>query len=141
MGKCNFSDLWLEDSRFKDWLRPVVGNSREAYCHVCKKTMDNEYQLDGSVQGTGRLLVNIITGYRCQHFLCLLFMSSCHSARSPFICHDGTSFKAELHQRACNCCIRLSDVSVFLLYAFCCWIFSAAAKKGCRFNITGEWRI
>ena len=32
-----------------------------------------------------------------------------HSASGPFICHDGTSFKAELHQRACNRCGRLSD--------------------------------
>ncbi|KAL0152799.1 hypothetical protein M9458_052522 [Cirrhinus mrigala] len=40
MRKCTFLDLWLEDSRFKDWLRPVVGNSHEAYCHVCKKTIN-----------------------------------------------------------------------------------------------------
>ena len=39
------------------------------------------------------------------------------------------SFKAELHQRACNCCRGLSDVSVFPLCAFCYWIFSAAEKK------------
>ena len=59
-------------------------------------------------------------------FLCLWFMSSCHSA---FICHSGNSFKAELHKRACNHCGRLSDVSVFPLDAFCCWIFSTATKK------------
>ena len=61
-------------------------------------------------------------------FLCPWFMSSCRSA-SPFICHDGTSVKAKLHQRACNHCKRLSDVSVFLLYVFCCGIFSAAVTK------------
>ena len=58
-----------------------------------------------------------------------VFISSCRSARSQFICHNGTSFKAELHQRACNRCGRFSDVSVFPLNAFCCGIFSAAAKN------------
>ena len=73
MGKCNFSDLWLEDSRFKGWIRPVVGDSREAYCHVCKKKQkkNSEYHLDVSVQGMGRVLVNIMTGHRCQRFLYL----------------------------------------------------------------------
>ena len=71
------------------------------------------------------LLVNIMTSHRCWRFLCLwYFLFSYHSASCPFICHDNTSFKAELHQRACNGCRRLSDVSVFPLHAFCCWIFS-----------------
>ena len=39
-------------------------------------------------------------------------MLSCHSASSPFLCHDETSFKAEIHQRACNRCGRLSGMSV-----------------------------
>ena len=56
--------------------------------------------------------------HRCHRFLRIWFISSCHSTSSSFIYHNGTSFKAELHQRACNCCRRLSDVSVFLLYAF-----------------------
>ena len=90
-------------------------------------------------QGTGQVLVNMMTGHRCQCFLCLWFMSSCHST-SPFICHKGNSYQAELNQSTCNHCRRLSDVSVFPLYTFCCWIFSAAAKKRhdfWRFNITG----
>ena len=58
-------------------------------------------------------------------FLCLWFTSSCHSASSPFICHNRTSVKAELYRRACSCCGRLSDVSVFPLYAFYCLIFSS----------------
>ena len=46
-------------------------------------------------------------------------------------------------QRACNLCGRLSDVSLFPLYAFCCWIFSTATarkkkKDFCRFNLTGK---
>ena len=103
-----------------------------------------------AAQGTDQVLVNIMTGCRCQCFLCLWFMSSCHSASSPFICHDGTSLKAELHQRACNRCGRLSDVSLFLLYAFCCWIFSAGVakkKKKVIFNIflisraNGEFKL
>ena len=63
-------------------------------------------------QGTGQVLVNIMTTHRCQHFLCLWLMSSCHSTRSPFIGHDGISFEAELHPRACNHGGRSSDVSV-----------------------------
>ena len=46
------------------------------------------------VQSMGLVLVNIMTGHCCQHFLCLWFMSSCQWA-SPFICHDGTSFTKE----------------------------------------------
>ncbi|KAL6476780.1 hypothetical protein MHYP_G00152790 [Metynnis hypsauchen] len=40
MEKCKFSDVWLDDPRFKDWLRPVVGNNREAFCHASKKTIN-----------------------------------------------------------------------------------------------------
>ena len=80
----------------------------------------------------------IMTGHRCRCFWCLWFMSSCHSA-SPFICHDGASLKAELHQRACNRYWRLSDVSVFPLYSFCCRICSTTAttKKKEDFFILG----
>ena len=46
-------------------------------------------------QDTGQVLVNIMTGHCCQRFLWLWCMSSCASASSPFICHSGTSFKAE----------------------------------------------
>lgn len=49
MGKCKFSELWLEDSRFKDWLRPVIGKSREAFCNVCKK--NSQHHLDGGEGG------------------------------------------------------------------------------------------
>ena len=36
---CTFLDLWMEEPTFKDWLRPVVGNNREAYRNICKKTI------------------------------------------------------------------------------------------------------
>ena len=59
-------------------------------------------------------VARVITTAHCyQRFLCLWFMSSWHSASSPFTGHDGTSFKAELHQRDCNRCWGLSDVSLF----------------------------
>ena len=78
-------------------------------------------------------------------FFGLCFMSSCHLASSPFICHDGISFKAKLHQRGCNRFGRLSDVSD--IYAFFCWIFSAATvKKGMVFVglialVNGEFKL
>ncbi len=37
MGKCKFADSWLEKDEFKQWLKPVVENNREAYCTYCKK--------------------------------------------------------------------------------------------------------
>src|SRR4029434_11090798 len=40
MGNCKFSDSWVQDPAFKDWLRPVVGNNRQAYCSVCKKNIN-----------------------------------------------------------------------------------------------------
>ena len=94
-------------------------------------------------QGMGQVLVNIMTAHRCQCFLCLWFMSSSHSANNPFICYDGTSFKAELHQRACNCCGMLSDVSVSPLHAFYSTTAAAAKSKErlkdfWRFNITAN---
>ena len=93
------------------------------------------------MQGTDQVLVNIKTGHRCQRFLCLWFMSSCHSASSPFICHGGTSLKAELHQRACKRCRRLSDVSVspvcILLQDFQCHRCKKKKKKW--FLIFGQW--
>ena len=40
MGKCKFSQLWVDDPLYKDWLKPVMGNDREAFCSVCKKTIN-----------------------------------------------------------------------------------------------------
>lgn len=40
MGKCKFSDLWLEESMFKDRVSPVVCTSLEAYFNICKKTIN-----------------------------------------------------------------------------------------------------
>lgn len=39
MGKCKFSDTWLEKTEFRAWLRPVANNVFEAYCLVCKKVI------------------------------------------------------------------------------------------------------
>lgn len=39
MGKCKFSDTWLEKTEFRAWLRPVANNVFEAYCLVCKKAI------------------------------------------------------------------------------------------------------
>ncbi|XP_058628921.1 uncharacterized protein LOC131538802 [Onychostoma macrolepis] len=37
MGKYKFADSWLEKDEFKQWLKPVAENNREAYCTYCKK--------------------------------------------------------------------------------------------------------
>ncbi len=37
MGKCKFVDSWFEKDEFKQWLKPVAENNREAYCTYCKK--------------------------------------------------------------------------------------------------------
>ncbi|XP_077085755.1 uncharacterized protein LOC143737776 isoform X2 [Siphateles boraxobius] len=39
MGKCKFSDTWLEKSEFRAWLKPVANNAFEAYCFLCKKAI------------------------------------------------------------------------------------------------------
>lgn len=40
MGKCKFSQSWLQDASFKDWPRPDVGSDRQAYCRVCLKMIN-----------------------------------------------------------------------------------------------------
>ena len=32
MGKCKFSQTWVDDPTFKDWLKPLMGSDREAFC-------------------------------------------------------------------------------------------------------------
>ncbi|CAH3151850.1 unnamed protein product [Porites lobata] len=40
MGKCVFSNLWLQKSLYKDWLREVKGDKHKARCIVCMKDVD-----------------------------------------------------------------------------------------------------
>ncbi|KAF4097454.1 hypothetical protein G5714_021462 [Onychostoma macrolepis] len=40
MGKCTFNGLWLEDSAFSSWLKPVANNRHQAYCTLCKKALE-----------------------------------------------------------------------------------------------------
>ncbi|KAK0152285.1 hypothetical protein N1851_006335 [Merluccius polli] len=40
MGKCKFSKTWVDEPAYKDWLKPVMGNDREGFCVVCKKTIN-----------------------------------------------------------------------------------------------------
>ena len=37
MGKCVFSNLWLQKSPYKEWLREVKGDKHKARCIVCMK--------------------------------------------------------------------------------------------------------
>lgn len=39
MGKCKFSDTWLEKPEFSAWLKSVANNVLEAYCILCKKAI------------------------------------------------------------------------------------------------------
>lgn len=36
MGKCKFAASWLEVPDYKEWLQPVEGNVRDAYCTLYK---------------------------------------------------------------------------------------------------------
>ena len=40
MGKCFFSNLWLQKSPYKEWLREVKGDKHKARCIVCMKDVD-----------------------------------------------------------------------------------------------------
>ena len=40
MGKCVFSDLWLQKPLYKEWLREVKGDKHKARCIVCMKDVD-----------------------------------------------------------------------------------------------------
>lgn len=40
MGKCTFNMVWLDDDAFKSWLKPVANNKYQAYCTLCKKTLE-----------------------------------------------------------------------------------------------------
>ena len=37
MGKCVFSNLWLQKSPYKEWVREVKGDKHKAQCIVCMK--------------------------------------------------------------------------------------------------------
>ena len=40
MGKCVFSNLWLQKSPYKECLREVKGDKQKARCIVCMKDVD-----------------------------------------------------------------------------------------------------
>ena len=40
MGKCVFSDLWLQNPLYKEWLQEVKGDKHKARCIVCMKDVD-----------------------------------------------------------------------------------------------------
>ena len=40
MGKCVFSDLWLQKPLYKEWLREVKGDKHKARRIVCMKDVD-----------------------------------------------------------------------------------------------------
>ena len=40
MGKCVFSDLWLQKPLYKEWLCEVKGDKHKARCIGCMKDVD-----------------------------------------------------------------------------------------------------
>lgn len=40
MGKCTFNLAWLDDDEMKRWLKPVANNKYQAFCTLCKKTLE-----------------------------------------------------------------------------------------------------
>lgn len=53
-GKCSFSNLWLENKDYKEWLEADT-DKRKAYCKACKKAIDissmGEYALKSHATG------------------------------------------------------------------------------------------
>ncbi|TMS16147.1 Suppressor of tumorigenicity 14 protein-like protein [Larimichthys crocea] len=45
MGKCTFNLAWLDDDEMKRWLKPVANNKYQAFCTLCKKTLDKMTEL------------------------------------------------------------------------------------------------
>lgn len=39
-GKCKFAESWLDMLDLKEWLQPAEGNTKEAYCRMCKKRIN-----------------------------------------------------------------------------------------------------
>ena len=37
MGKCKFSDTWLNEDKYKLWLEKDTADKRVAYCKLCRK--------------------------------------------------------------------------------------------------------
>ena len=35
-GSCSFREAWLSDSEFKVWVEKLEGNSKAAFCRLCK---------------------------------------------------------------------------------------------------------
>ena len=41
MGRCVFNDVWLDNDKYKEWVRrDPTGSQYKAYCFVCKKTFE-----------------------------------------------------------------------------------------------------
>ncbi len=79
MGKCKFADSWLEKDEFKQWLKPVVENNREAYCTYCKKKISVASMginaVKSHMDGASHKAVVLIAIYIIHQvvMLCLLF--------------------------------------------------------------------
>ena len=115
-------------------LRPDQGSDIYMYIYSLYFLSDLwNFKTNGKnvcTQGMGRVLINIMTGHRCQRFLCLRFMFSCHSASSPFICHDKTSFKQSSTKEPAIVAEGYLMCQCFL--AFCCGIFSGYSLESSR---------
>jgi hypothetical protein len=39
MGKCNFQGEWLDDEKYKTWLKRVAADKHKAFCTLCQTEM------------------------------------------------------------------------------------------------------
>ena len=90
-------------------------------------------------QGTGQVLVNMMTAHRCQCFLYHWFMSSCHSTSSPFICHERTFIQSRAPSQSLQSlrkviwCVIVSPICILLL--------DFPQKKDMIFLLGAQWPL
>ncbi|TRY82090.1 hypothetical protein DNTS_024094, partial [Danionella cerebrum] len=53
---------WVEDPAFKDWLRPEVGNTWQAFYSMCRRTIQNAQQANEMLSAGGRAMVACYPG-------------------------------------------------------------------------------
>ena len=80
MGKCVFSDLWLQKPLYKEWLRKVKGDKHKARCIVYMKDVDilsmGELALTSHLKGKKSTNTDIIGKVISKRFRVFLALSS-----------------------------------------------------------------
>ena len=73
-GLCVFNDHWLDNEKYKKWLKQDESNKRKAYCTACKKTIDLGSMGEGAIMShaKGKWIINCYVFVFILHILQIL---------------------------------------------------------------------